>query len=862
MSKVSSGKPESIGQYLTINLTQDILGVSSTGYVIRTSCSDGQAAASRPCALKRTSTMDEEPPDLAKLSHDNVVQLMHYWIEERDLFLVMELMDGDLALLMEGTKRPGVSPFSLSVAVDIMVQIAEGMLHLHEMSVSHPHLKCDNVLYKLTTEKKTEAFRVGDVVVKLGGFGCPKPADLKSKNRDVVCFGLTCLEVLTGDEWCDEISSGAHVVPDMDIARSRIPETTPAMLRDCILRCLEMQPTFSEVVTSLLLAKSFIMQTCKDEMMYSSEIAQAESTQTITEELSSTFISNGGLKETFTVHELHSQLGDVSTSVPATLIFFHGFHKAPEEWRRTWMTRNNKLVWSQKWLPEDLGAENLRVLSVSFDANSNLSSKYNRYEMGKNLVQALVLSPKWKLGGTEGAIFLIGHSFGGVLIKSLVTEARHFVQNNLGQQEAVKCEKFLGRLAKIVFYSVPQASTGLEFEKYISQCRKVVALQGSSFLQSLEGDTHFVADMNKLSAEFESAVPEKVKFLAFLEGKPISKECDLMVTEISCEGSSHSWEWHKIDKDNHFEVCRPNSKNHTGYRILLEHLHQHLNNPHDLTRMAVNVLDSDVTCGLGKRQGDDLSKDSEAFPAKQHFGKSLSFREEGSSGSAIFSVTPVVSECASPESNAVVTGASSVPTTEYSTLPDVDSDKPSDQISREQDLPAENLEQENDDTDCKEGGVRWRETLGKFVTEYRPPRFKWKLWMGIYNSIDEARRAYDCARFYAGQDKGTGFYFEDSPALLAELGPLNRPLASVSKDIKDKAFNVELKKRAKQVISKVKDAQTSTKDVQSTSDQQLKPLHSDPNESLDPFEIDSQVQQWEGSSSQWSFYASQLDQEH
>lgn len=128
---------------------------------------------------------------------------------------------------------------------------------------------------------------------------------------------------------------------------------------------------------------------------------------------------------------------------------------------------------------------------------------------------------------------------------------------------------------------------------------------------------------------------------------------------------------------------------------------------------------------------------------------------------------------------------------------------------------AEKLDQENDDPGCKEGGVRYRENLGKYVVEYRPPRFKWKLWMGTYGTVDEGRRACDCARFYAGQDKG-GFYFKDSPALFNELGPLNRPFTSVSKDVKDKAFNVELKKRAKQVIRKVLDAQKAKQPVDVT----------------------------------------------
>jgi hypothetical protein len=107
--------------------------------------------------------------------------------------------------------------------------------------------------------------------------------------------------------------------------------------------------------------------------------------------------------------------------------------------------------------------------------------------------------------------------------------------------------------------------------------------------------------------------------------------------------------------------------------------------------------------------------------------------------------------------------------------------------------------------------------------EYRPPRFKWKLWMGTYATVEEGRRACDCARFYAGQEKG-GFYFKDSPALFGDLGPLNRPFTLVSKDVKDKAFNVELKKRAKQVIRKVLDAQRGKPSVDVTRPTVKKPL--------------------------------------
>jgi hypothetical protein len=80
--------------------------------------------------------------------------------------------------------------------------------------------------------------------------------------------------------------------------------------------------------------------------------------------------------------------------------------------------------------------------------------------------------------------------------------------------------------------------------------------------------------------------------------------------------------------------------------------------------------------------------------------------------------------------------------------------------------------------------------------------------MGTYPTKRDGQRAYDCAKYYAGQEKGQ-FYFADSPGLFAQLGPLTRPFSVVSRESKDKAFAHELKKRAKEVIKKEKDAKNS-----------------------------------------------------
>ena len=137
-------------------------------------------------------------------------------------------------------------------------------------------------------------------------------------------------------------------------------------------------------------------------------------------------------------------------------------------------------------------------------------------------------SATWKLGEIEQAIVLVGHGFGGVIIKTLVNEAQRFIarktiNSSMGFREVMNCKKFLKKLASFVFYSVPHAITSTEFENYISGCSNTRVLQRSSLLKSLRGDPSFIPEMIRISVDFESAAPIRTKALVFLEGKPMSK---------------------------------------------------------------------------------------------------------------------------------------------------------------------------------------------------------------------------------------------------------------------------------------------------------------------------------------------------
>ncbi len=58
------------------------------------------------------------------------------------------------------------------------------------------------------------------------------------------------------------------------------------------------------------------------------------------------------------------------TTDTLTVIFFHGLQMldGTDTSETTWKNRSGMVCWPQVWLPEDLGKERVRVLSMSYDS--------------------------------------------------------------------------------------------------------------------------------------------------------------------------------------------------------------------------------------------------------------------------------------------------------------------------------------------------------------------------------------------------------------------------------------------------------------------------------------------------------------
>jgi hypothetical protein len=227
------------------------------------------------------------------------------------------------------------------------------------------------------------------------------------------------------------------------------------------------------------------------------------------------------------VHDLNPSC--TSSTPDLVIIFFHGITFGQnDEWKTTWTTREtNPVCWPEEWLPQDLNGE-IRIFSLSYDASFH-GVHNDVTEIGQNLIQSLVDSEdKQELWG--GRIVLIGHSFGGLVIKSLVVEVGKrklaTTKNEVERITKMNCTRFLKNLSGIVFYSVPHSGTTPMFrDYYMEQYRRINSntkdVAKSGFWENVDV---FNRQMSELAVAFEDFKESDLNIYAFLETKPINKK--------------------------------------------------------------------------------------------------------------------------------------------------------------------------------------------------------------------------------------------------------------------------------------------------------------------------------------------------
>ncbi len=122
---------------------------------------------------------------------------------------------------------------------------------------------------------------------------------------------------------------------------------------------------------------------------------------------------------------------------------------------------------------------------------------------------------------------LIGHSFGGLVLKSLVVKAKKMSsikdpKDSLTRAAVDHAKTFLNNVRGVVFYAVPHAGS-YNIAKYVNNLLRCNDEHHAWIMGNLQPRRR---DMEELSEEFENFLNKKeVNVYAFVEGMPMNVVC-------------------------------------------------------------------------------------------------------------------------------------------------------------------------------------------------------------------------------------------------------------------------------------------------------------------------------------------------
>jgi len=254
------------------NVKGSFLGSGTSGSVYRCEFL-GLPAAAKVITTDETDGALKEALLFSTFLHPNVVQFIGYTSHETQCYIVSERMSTDLRKYLDEKKKNAGQgpPLPLLVAIDIMLQVAEGMKYLHGRGVMHRDLKSNNVLINVV-ENQDEGIS-SSVQVKLTDFGASKlklrdsrfttkmvgntrwrapevfddeqNPEKYTKSADVYSFAVIFSEVLTGETPFSDIKLQSEIFKSVcSGVRPSLPdeEYCPAYLSALIRKYWDTEP--------------------------------------------------------------------------------------------------------------------------------------------------------------------------------------------------------------------------------------------------------------------------------------------------------------------------------------------------------------------------------------------------------------------------------------------------------------------------------------------------------------------------------------------------------------------------------------------------------------------------------------------
>ncbi|KAL3701235.1 hypothetical protein R1sor_019257 [Riccia sorocarpa] len=236
------------------------------------------------------------------------------------------------------------------------------------------------------------------------------------------------------------------------------------------------------------------------------------------------------------------------------VFFFHGLECEFEGGHirdahiSSWKSRGGaEEIWPQKWLPEDF--PRARIMSICYDCCMTQTSTEGRLDLdliAENLLQEIT----WAREGRDYTpIVLVGHGFGGIVMKTLCLRAQSSVSNK-------DMHMFLESVRGFFFYSTPHLG--------IQGMKPPAATEGPlvKWMRTLNSES---ARLNDTFTKVWRARRYRWTIFSLGEIESTSWKQGLRVPEASARFGDDNY---ITVSGNHFFVCRPSNKSDNKYQHL------------------------------------------------------------------------------------------------------------------------------------------------------------------------------------------------------------------------------------------------------------------------------------------------------
>jgi len=199
----------------------------------------------------------QEAIGIAKLQHENIINVIDYWNEKGSYYIAMEYLDGaDLSKIINR-----LGPFPLNIGLIVGYQITKALEYAHEKGIVHRDIKPSNILLSREGMVKVTDFGISHMAEELGGkklthagdvFGTPSymsPEQIEGEpmdfHTDIFSFGSVLYEIFTmhkAFEDDQQITVTKKIRKGIITQPREFNPNIPRKLQKLILGCLKRKP--------------------------------------------------------------------------------------------------------------------------------------------------------------------------------------------------------------------------------------------------------------------------------------------------------------------------------------------------------------------------------------------------------------------------------------------------------------------------------------------------------------------------------------------------------------------------------------------------------------------------------------------